>query len=78
MSYLHRGNPRRLSLNIPNKTVRLKLKKISHDTGPYSPDQDGPPDKTSGERPRVNFFAYLELNFLAIRAYIDEGRVDKT
>ena len=26
-SYLHRGNPRRFSLNTPNKTVRLKLKK---------------------------------------------------
>ena len=47
-SYLHRGNPRRFSLNIPSKIVRLKLKKISQSTGPYSPDQDGPPDKTSG------------------------------
>ena len=27
VSYLHRGNPRRFSLNIPNKTVGLKLKK---------------------------------------------------
>ena len=26
-SYLHRGNPRRFSLNTPNKIVRLKLKK---------------------------------------------------
>ena len=26
-SYLHRGNPRRFSLNIPTKIVRLKLKK---------------------------------------------------
>ena len=27
VAYLHRGNPRRFSLNIPNKTVGLKLKK---------------------------------------------------
>eukprot|EP00964_Phaeocystis_antarctica_P017465 scaffold9648_cov37-Phaeocystis_antarctica.AAC.1 len=28
--------------------VAKLINKISHSTGPYSPDQGGPPDKTSG------------------------------
>ena len=53
--YLHRGNPepeKILSLNIPSKRAAKaqtgkKIWSAILSTGPYSPDQDGPSDKTS-------------------------------